>query len=180
MFVGANGTGKSNLYRSMMLVQGAATGALGGLLAEEGGMPSALWAGPRRQEPVRMRFGVVVDDWAYSLELGLPRPTEAAFVTDPIVKAERIDLNDRRRVTMLERKGPTAWLRNAEGRRVPYELELLASETALSQLRDPVAYPEQALLRNELQGWRFYHHFRIDADSPLRQPQVGVCTPTLP
>jgi predicted ATPase len=164
----------------MMLMQGAATGALAGLLAEEGGMPSALWAGKRRQEPVRMRFGVAVDDWDYSLELGLPRPTEAAFLTDPIVKLERINLNERRRrVTMLERKGPTAWLRNAEGRRVPYEFELLASETALSQLRDPLAYPEQAVLRQELQGWRFYHHFRTDADSPLRNPQVGVCTPTL-
>jgi predicted ATPase len=27
--------------------------------------------------------------------------------------------------------------------------------------------------------WRFYHHFRTDAESPLRHPQVGVRTPVL-
>ena len=30
-----------------------------------------------------------------------------------------------------------------------------------------------------MRAWRFYDHFRCDADSPARQPQVGVRTPVL-
>ena len=35
------------------------------------------------------------------------------------------------------------------------------------------------MLRQEILQWRFYHHFRTDAESPIRQPQVGVRTPVL-
>jgi len=54
VLVGPNGCGKSNLYRSMYLLHAAASGELARAIAEEGGMPSVLWAGPRRNEPVRM------------------------------------------------------------------------------------------------------------------------------
>ena len=38
---------------------------------------------------------------------------------------------------------------------------------------------ELATLRQRLLGWRFYHQFRTDEASPLRQPQGGVFTPIL-
>ncbi|MCB8933705.1 MAG: AAA family ATPase [Chthonomonadaceae bacterium] len=47
LIVGANGCGKTNLYRSMALLRNAAEGRLAEGLLEEGGMPSALWAGDR-------------------------------------------------------------------------------------------------------------------------------------
>ena len=57
LFVGENGTGKSNLYRSLQLVQAAARGTLASEIAAEGGMASALWTGRRRpNEPVRIRL----------------------------------------------------------------------------------------------------------------------------
>jgi len=34
-------------------------------------------------------------------------------------------------------------------------------------------------LREQVRGWRFYDHFRTDADSPARQPQLGTRTPVL-
>jgi len=49
----------------------------------------------------------------------------------------------------------------------------------LSELREPARFPELSALRQEFLGWRFYHQFRTDADSPLRQPQIGVRTPAL-
>jgi predicted ATPase len=180
VFVGPNGSGKSNLYRAMVLLAAAARGGLAQALAEEGGMPSALWAGPRRKGPVRVALGVDCPPFSYELQLGLPRCTDAAFPLDPIVKQETIALSaDSRRVRLLERAGPAAWLRDRAGKRLRYDQPLLMPETALAQLRDPTAYPEQTQLRDELAAWRFYHHFRTDLQSPIRQPQVGVVTPTL-
>jgi predicted ATPase len=45
--LGANGSGKTNLYRAMRITAAAASGTLGRAFAEEGGMPSVLWAGSR-------------------------------------------------------------------------------------------------------------------------------------
>ncbi len=181
VFVGPNGCGKSNLYRSMVLLAAAAEGRFALTLAAEGGMPSALWAGERRKGSVRMALGVTCDDWEYLLETGLPTCTDAAFPLDPMVKQERVGRAAAagRKTVMMERKGPTAWLRDRDGKQAPYEYALLNTECALAQIRDPVAFPELAALRGELLGWRLYDHFRTDPDSPIRQPQVGVVTPSL-
>lgn len=45
--VGANGTGKNNLYRALRLLHAGAIGRLAEAFAEEGGMPSALYARPK-------------------------------------------------------------------------------------------------------------------------------------
>jgi predicted ATPase len=42
VFVGANGAGKTNLYRVLQLLQAAASGTLARELAAEGGMQSAV------------------------------------------------------------------------------------------------------------------------------------------
>ena len=181
VFVGPNGVGKSNLYRALQLLASTAHGGFAARFAAEGGMPSALWAGPRRKGPVRMKFGVVSDDWSYELHCGLPQPTEAAFKLDPIIKSERVELrrSGAGPVAMLERKGPGIWLRDRDGRRDSSHAALLASEAALGRRHDPGAYPELAYLSGEMRGWRFYHHFRTDPDSPIRMPRVGTLTPTL-
>ena len=79
----------------------------------------------------------------------------------------------------MERSGPTAWMRDDDGKRVTYGRELSASESVLSQLRDRHRYPEVSAFCERIQGWRLYHHFRTDSDAPLRQPQVGVSTHVL-
>jgi predicted ATPase len=164
----------------MVLLAAAANGRLAQVLAEEGGMPSALWAGQRLKGPIRVKLGVDCPPFSYDLQLGLPAPADAAFILDPVVKEETITLVDRsRRVRLLERAGPTAWVRDRDGKRMRYEHPLLLPETALAQVRDPTAYPEQTRLRDEMAAWRFYHHFRTDLRSPIRQPQVGVVTPIL-
>ena len=69
VFVGANGVGKTNLYRALELLQAAAANRLAGDLAREGGLQSALWAGPRRrnQQP-ELRLAVGLADPAPRLE----------------------------------------------------------------------------------------------------------------
>src|ERR671918_2108962 len=56
VFVGANGVGKTNLYRALQLLQASAAGTLSRELASEGGMESALWAGKRAgNKPARIK-----------------------------------------------------------------------------------------------------------------------------
>ena len=46
VITGANGTGKSSLYRALRLLGEVAQGRAIGSLAAEGGLQSTLWAGP--------------------------------------------------------------------------------------------------------------------------------------
>lgn len=60
---GGNGTGKSNLYRCLHPLGRAARGEFSRALANQGGMPSALWVGTRRsasRQPARATFSIEV------------------------------------------------------------------------------------------------------------------------
>jgi len=182
VLVGPNGCGKSNLYRSMYLLHAAASGELARAIAEEGGMPSVLWAGPRRNEPVRMHLGVTIGSLQYELIMGLPAVSEFAgpFQLDPRIKEENVwFIGEGKRQKLLERDGTSVWLRDSAGKRVQYTWSLSLSESVLAQLREPHRFPQLSALREELLGWRFYHQFRSDAQSPIRHPQIGVETPVL-
>jgi predicted ATPase len=48
VITGPNGSGKSSLYNALHLLARSAEGSLAKTLALEGGMPSVLWAGPRK------------------------------------------------------------------------------------------------------------------------------------
>ena len=181
VLTGPNGCGKSNLYNSLFLLSKAVAGGFARTIAEEGGMESVLWAGRRKRGPVRMTIGISNERFSYELTCGLPMPAGSAFDTDPEVKEEYVSLVGSRRAEtiMFERNKSGVWARDRDGRRVSYSGELVSNESVLSQLRDPHLYPELSMLRMELASWRFYHQFRSDMHSPLRQPQVGVRTPVL-
>jgi predicted ATPase len=115
------------------------------------------------------------------LELGLPqRVKDDPFPLDPEVKRETIELRGGGRWLMAgERNNATAFLRNDVGERVAFPFELWRGESVLAQIRDPRSFPIAADVRARLLDWRLYHHFRTDAASPMRTPQLGVRTPTL-
>src|SRR5690606_41136986 len=63
VLVGANGVGKTNLYRALELARAAATGELSHAIAREGGLGSVMWAGERRaKEAPRMVLRIGLDD----------------------------------------------------------------------------------------------------------------------
>jgi predicted ATPase len=188
VFVGANGVGKSNLYKALALVRAAAVDRFAHEIAVEGGMLSALWSGPRRKGvPVRIALEVELLDgaggvaWTYAIEAGLKPPAAAGFPFEPQIKTETLSAatGGRRAVAMMKRDGPAVAYRDGDGRMADYPVRLLPSETGLAALGGSGLSPETAVVRDALAGWRFYHGFRTDAGSPLRAPCLAVTAPML-
>jgi len=194
VLVGGNGVGKTNLYRSLELLSAAARGTLAEEIAREGGLGSVMYAGERKtHEQARLVLEATLDDLTdggleFDLNLGLPMqyrneagfPTvvSAAFQTEAQIKEESLSLLQRgKRVALMERKGAGAWARDGEGKRQTITDPLLATETMLSSLRG--GYPEIDAMRTVMANWRFFHSFRTDAGSPLRQPALAVTSPIL-
>lgn len=198
VITGANGSGKSNFYRALRLVAESGREGVVNSLAREGGLSSSLWAGPealtgrmrsgdvrvegtRRREPVRLKLGFAGDEFGYAISLGLPTPdSRSAFTLDPEIKRESVWAGTawRQASALVERRGPVIQVRDAGDWRVVAK-GASGFESVFGLLADPVAAPEVLRLRESLRGWRFYDHFRTDAEAPARQPQLGTRTPVL-
>lgn len=196
VITGANGTGKSNLYRAIRLLADAGHGQLIGSLARSGGLDSVRWAGPEkisqamrsgevpvqgtvRTGPVRLRLGVAGDSFGYGIDLGLPTPSEAgAFPYDPRVKAEAIWSGPilRPAATLIDRAGPQ--VRTRDGRSwAELSRTLAGSESLLTEYAG--ASPEIGAVRERLRGWRCYDQLRTDPEAPARAARIPTRTPVL-
>ncbi len=187
---GANGSGKSSLYRSLRLLAAASRDGAIGALAREGGLPSTLWAGPeggpgttgtRRQGPVALRLGIGGDDLGYSIEFGHPiSEATSFFALDPEIKVEAIWNGPLLRPASLftERRGPSARVRTDDGWQ-RYEPTIAGWSSVLAEVADPRLAPEVYALRERMRRWRFYDHVRTDQDAPARQPSIGTRTPVV-
>src|SRR5215475_15476037 len=73
VFVGANGVGKTNLYKALGLLRSSADGTITRAIAEEGGVESVLWAGVRRRKaPVRLVLKARFNEAEQAEECGPP------------------------------------------------------------------------------------------------------------
>jgi predicted ATPase len=202
VITGANGSGKSSLYRALRLLADCASGRVISSLAREGGLESVLWAGPEhlaasvrsgrhtvqgtvRAGPVSLQLGFASDDFSYLIDLGLPTRNESsAFNLDPEIKREVVwsgpimrpaSLLVKRKRTLAELRGTS---RNGDAWEA-FESTLRPYESVLTEVLDPVRAPELLAVREQIRNWRFYDQFRTDVDAPARQSQIGTRTPVL-
>ncbi|RZT27407.1 putative ATPase [Kribbella sp. VKM Ac-2569] len=190
---GANGTGKSSLYRALRLLADASRNGAVAALAREGGLQSTLWAGPehvrkdrptqgtRRTGPVTLRMGFAGDDYGYLMDLGLPIPNGSQFDLDPEIKREALWAGPflRPAALLVERTNHEVRIRSASGEWQRGGHQIQTFDSMLSEFADPERAPELLLVRERLRGWRFYDHFRTDATAPARRVQVGTRTAVL-
>lgn len=183
LVTGANGSGKSNVYRALRVLAETANGGVVAALAREGGLQSALWAGPaaRHDGPVSMAFGFRGSEFSYCIDLGLPPPDDSAFALDAMIKGETIwaGTQSSRDGVLVERRNAVVRTRGANAKWELLHQHLGSADSMFSQLADPHRTPDLLALRDEIRSWRFYDHFRSDAASPARLPQVGTRTPVL-
>src|SRR5215470_5118874 len=194
---GSNGSGKSNLYRAMRLLADTAQGRVVSSIAREGGIQSTLWAGPesisravkqgdypvqgtRRKNVVSLRLGFASDEFGYVIDLGLPAAGMSAFNLDPEIKRECMWHGPilRPSTLIVERDRPVVKVRSGDGWEVITD-KLSSFDSMMTHVADPRNAPETLSVRESIRAWRFYDHFRTDADSPARAPQIGTFTPIL-
>jgi predicted ATPase len=200
---GANGAGKSSLYRAIRLLADIAQGRIIQSLAGEGGLHSTLWAGPEQfsramkqgQQPVQgtvrkaqisLKLGFAGDDYGYAIDLGLPNvdpsgafPTQ--FSRDPAIKTENQWNGETltRTNVFAVRNGPSVRIRDGRCAWRQAATHLPSFDSMMTHCSDPHEAPELLLLRDRMRDWRFYDHLSTDRDAPARRPQIGTYTPVL-
>jgi predicted ATPase len=205
LVTGANGTGKSSLYRALRLLGDAALNIVVASLAREGGLASTLWAGPEtiarsvrrgehpvegthRKQNISLKLGFVGDPYSYAIDLGYPRPDIPAnvpatlFERDPEIKRECIWHGPvyRRAAVLVDRAHCVVQLAPARNDDpVLLTKDLSTTDSMLATIADPQRAPEMLAVRESIRAWRFYEGFRIDLASPVRIPQIGTRTPVL-
>jgi len=199
IITGANGSGKSSLFKALKLLTEVSHGQLFSSLAGEGGFPSTLWAGPeafsrsmksgehpiqgtRRKNRVSLKLGFASEDYSYLIDLGLPIPEMTAFAQDPQIKQELLWFGEnlRPKSIIAKRSGNLVSLKDNETDQWSHVQSDLASyDSMMTHGIDPQLAPELLILRDQMRDWRFYDYFRTDANALARRGQVGTRTPIL-
>jgi predicted ATPase len=203
VITGANGSGKSSVYRSLRLLADVAQNEIIASLAREGGLPSTFWAGPETiargvrqgtyaieplasQKVASLKLGFGGDSYGYSIDLGYPQPLRPPLATmfklDPHVKRECVwhGPTYRKASALVDRRNNFVWLSTTRDEEpVMLTQHLADTDSMLASVADPQRAPEMLAVREAVRRWRFYDHFRTDSESATRAAQIGTFTPVL-
>jgi predicted ATPase len=198
VITGGNGSGKSSLYRALRLLADASRNGAVAALAREGGLDSALWAGPDKLERreglhslhsavrtgpgLRLGFAGGSGDFGYAIDLGKPLPDATSkFNSDPDIKREVIWNGPvlRPSAVLADRNNGIVRIRGTDGDWTDEYYQIRLYDSMLSEFADPQRAPEVLTLRDQVRSWRFYDHVRTDSGAPARGSMVGTRTTVL-
>lgn len=178
LITGANGVGKSNVFKAVQLIQAAAEGRLGRAIRDEGGVSQLMHANEARKPKARVDVGVKMDDFDYGFSFATRPVSEfGMFLGDPQIKEEKLKIQ---RSMMVDRGRSVVRLRDDSGRLQTLEQYISDSESVMSQLVDPRQYGYLFAFRERVRKWRLYHEFRCDVDAPARVDREITKTRSLP
>jgi predicted ATPase len=156
---GANGSGKSSVYRSLRLLADAALNSVVASLAREGGLASTFWAGPEtiargvrqgtyaveglsNRKVAGLKLGFGGDSYGFSIDLGYPPPPPPAtmFGLDPHVKRECICHGPiyRKSAALVDRRNNFVWLATTSDEEPVFLTQHLSdTDSMLASIADP-------------------------------------------
>jgi len=181
--IGPNCSGKSNLLRTLALLQEAASGGLPQAVLRQGGIAPLLWDGSVNElvwtvktDPVVYGHDKMRDALTYNLCLRQLGATSA-------YRVERELLANYYRVEKGEKAQPFKFLERNAWHAVtfdPAERELAAHEgsvpddqSLLSLVGGPFGNPIIVAFRDSLASWSIYHDVHVDQQAPIRQAAVA-------
>ena len=164
---GANGNGKSSLYRAVRLLADIAQGRIIQSLAGEGGLQSTLWAGPEsfsramkkgeqpvegtvRKASISLKLGFAGTDYGYAIDLGLG--TTSPFPLDPAIKTESQWTGEMltRSSVFAARNGPSVRIRDEAGTWQQVLTQLAPFDSMMTHCSDPRQAAELLMLHERM------------------------------
>ena len=175
VLIGPNGSGKSNLLETVGLLRGAPSD-LAAPIRESGGIIDWIWRGGQAQFNVASVESTLNVGFR-TIELKhMVRFTEVGqrfFILDETIHSPGISFKDentqvvwQHRLGSVSRKaliGDTE--EETEGRKVGFD------KSVLSEVKDPVQFPELSLLTDFYEGIGLYRRWEFGPKSAVRQPQ---------
>lgn len=182
VLIGPNSSGKSNLIEVIGLLS-ATPRDITAPMREGGGSENWTWRGEptatqaRVEVVVKPRFSPVKKGQRlrYSLEFG-PSFLGMPLFTEEISEVEQAELDKDISERYLTRRSGKVILsyRDESGKRNQRELpaaDIKHDQSILSQLKDPLHYPELTFLGVELAGIHLYREWSFGRNTPPRLPQ---------
>ncbi len=173
VFIGPNGSGKSNLIEAISFLR-AAPKDLGEVTRKGGGVSEWIWKGARDQ---RAELTATLA----SPRASVPLVHEVAFG----VASGRFDLLEEKIHSLSERgtpqyywtdygdRGPVVARVNSAGTQDWEPAPAKPGQSILSQLRDPVHFPEITWLADTYERVRIYREWSFGRNSVFRTPQAA-------
>ncbi len=192
---GANGSGKSSLYRAVRLLADIAQGRIIQSLAAEGGLHSTLWAGPEsfsramkkgeqpvqglvRKGSVSLKLGFAGTDYGYAIDLGLG--TASPFLLDPEIKTESQWTGEAltRSNVFAARNGPSVRIRDDTGEWRQVLTQLAPFDSMMTHCSDPrrgARVADAARAHARLALLRSFPHRSRCAGTPAADRDLHAC-----
>ncbi|HEX4959701.1 MAG TPA: AAA family ATPase [Thermoanaerobaculia bacterium] len=166
VLIGQNGSGKSNLLRTLDLLHSSAEEELPEEIVREGGIAPLLWDEQTKVIDWILEAAIGAESYVYEIELQRLGNTSSYRVSREALETAQAPLIKRSRgeFFFLDRQGA---LINAEN--VTPEDQTALPKISFPHVTDPRTLNFHQFLRN----WTVYHDLRVDREAPLRQAAVS-------